>query len=283
MALKQTLFAAAAISLAGVTSAHAALAYGLTDDNSLIGFDTAAPSVGLSAVPIKLINNTATQDLIGIDYRPSNGLLYGVGKFGTIYTINPLTGIATPGANLSVSLSGSRFGLDFNPVANLLRITSDADQSLAVNVDSGVTTVNGTINPGNPNVVASAYTNNVAGAASTVLYAIDSSTDSLYTQVPATGALTLVGSLGGINVSAISGFDITTVAGTNTGYAVLQQVGNGSSEFYTINLLTGQATSTGIVGGGDVFDGLAVTVPEPVSLAAIAGGLIVAGVRRRRD
>ena len=296
MRLTRTLFVAASIGVAVCSAAHAAIAYALTDDNSLLGFDTATPSSTISAVILKSPTNTAIQDIIGIDFRPSNATLYGVGKFGAIYTINPLTGVstqvaslndgATPTAN-SVALIGSRFGFDFNPQADRLRITSDADQNLRVNVATGVTIVDGTITfgGGNPNIVSSAYTNNVAGALSTTLYAIDTVTDQLYVSTsPNAGTYVAVGALG-FDATALSGFDITTIGGVDFAYAALLSANSSGSKLYSINLATGAATAIGTIGGGDFADGLAIVpaaVPEPVTLAGLVGGAAVVTFRRRR-
>ncbi len=62
-------------------------------------------------------------------------------------------------------LSGTTFGVDFNPAADRLRIVSDAGQNLRHNVNpNGVTLADGTLNytAGTPasGIVAAAYTNN---------------------------------------------------------------------------------------------------------------------------
>ena len=78
--------------------------------------------------------------LIGIDFRPANQKLYGVSKSGVIYTIDPSSAVATRVSQMNVAIEGSTFGFDFNPNADRLRIVSDADQNLRVNVDNGETT-----------------------------------------------------------------------------------------------------------------------------------------------
>jgi hypothetical protein len=194
---------------------------------------------------------------------------------------------------MDTSLNGSRYGFDFNPVADRLRIVSNADQNLRVNVATGVTTTDTTLSyasgdPGfgqNPNIVGSAYTNNFAGSATTTLYGIDSVRNTLVIQNPPNaGQLTTVGALG-LDASQLVGFDIFTdlSSGTNTGYAVLQNITEGVSRFFSIDLATGQATQVGVE-MGDLLDGLAI-VPEPsttalLSLAALAGAIRV--IRRRR-
>ena len=129
------------------------------DDNSnqhLVVFDSAAPNF-ISSIPISGL--PANEKLIGIDFRVSaSGLnqsaLYGVGSFGRIYTVNPGTGAATFVAAITdgvnpIILNGTEFGVDFNPQADRLRVVSDLDQNLRINVDTGVTIVDSPLNPGN--------------------------------------------------------------------------------------------------------------------------------------
>lgn len=271
------------------TRSYGAIAYALTDENDLLVFDTTAPEDLLSG---GVITGLGGQDLIGIDIRPSNGLIYGVGNLGGVYTINPTNFAATLVSTLNVPLSGSRFGVDFNPVADRLRIISDTEQSIAVNVDTGVAVVNGNLfygpgQPGatgdNPNVTGGAYT----PTNPTTLFDIDvrSAEDRLVTQNTATGELTVVGALN-IDVSALGGFDIIQEGpnNTNVGYAALQQVDGGIHRLYSVNLTTGAATLVGVIGGGDLIDGLTIApVPEPASITILALGAIGLCARRRRQ
>ena len=43
-------------------------------------------------------------------------------------------------------LSGTAFGVDFNPMADRLRVVSDAEQNLRANADTGATTTDATLN-----------------------------------------------------------------------------------------------------------------------------------------
>ena len=281
--------------------------YGLTNTNGFIQFDSATPQ-NLTFAVDKIGGLVPNDDLIGIDFRPANRLLYAVGTGGgasgsaRVYTIDPFTGVATLGPTLSfstpnVSLNGSRFGFDFNPVPDRLRIVSNTDQNLRVNVDNGVTLVDTALNyqagdlffGQNPNVIASAYTNSFRPSPrtspGTQLFGIDSVRNTLALQVnPNGGVLQTVGLLG-VDVSQLAGFDIffDPVTQTNIGYAALQNIAEGVSRFYTIDLLSGQATPIG-TDLGDLVDGIA-AVPAPeagntLALLALAiGGIWV--VQRR--
>ena len=123
--------------------------FGLTLDNSLVVFDSATP--GSTSAPIPVTGLAAGQTLVGIDFRPVDrqlvGVAAGAGGVGTVYAINPLSGAATSINPIPV-LTGTAFGVDFNPVPNALRIVSDANQNLRI-VMGGAGTVNtdGNLNP----------------------------------------------------------------------------------------------------------------------------------------
>jgi hypothetical protein len=162
-------------------------------------------------------------------------------------------------------LSGNAFGVDFNPQADRLRIVSDTQQNLRVNVATGVAVVDGALNPAAPNVGAAAYTNNVAGAAFTSLYTIDATTDTLNLQNPPNaGTQVTVGALG-VNVTNLAGFDIAR--GTNRALAAMTP-GAGQNSLYDINLVTGAATLLGEIGDGNTQI-VGITALAPFDLFAL--------------
>jgi hypothetical protein len=311
-ARKRIAAATAAMVLAGgfASRSEAAIAFALTDENDLLQFDTSAPQDLLSG---GVITGLAGQDLIGIDFRPANGQLYGVGNLGGVFLINTTTRAATlvstllpdptDTTNPFTGLSGSRFGFDFNPVPDRLRLVSDTDQNLRINVDTGLTITDGDLQYGpgqpgatgdNPAVTAAAYTNTFfpspRATPGTTLYTIDvrSNEDRLLIQNPPNnGTLVFVSTLG-VNASALSGFDIVfdpsrPVGQENVGYAILQDITGGISRLYEIDLTIGLATNSAtVLGEVDLIDGLAIVpIPEPAGLAlvAIAGAALF---RRRR-
>lgn len=282
--LRRSLLLAAALFLGLSAQMRAELMYGYSaTNNSFIRFDSASPSTIVASTTVTGLQTGET--LTGIDLRPANGMVYAIGSTSRLYTINPTTGAATQvGSAGAFTLNGTNFGVDFNPVPDRIRLVSDSNQNLRLNPNDGtLTATDGTLNPAG-NVVAVAYSNNVAGATSTVLYAIDAAAGTLgIISVPnAGGPINLVGSLGlGTNLNAAIGFDISGLSGV--AYASI--VTGGLSRLYTINLSTGAASLVGNIGTGAIsFSGLtaATAVPEPSTYALLGvGALFALGYARR--
>ncbi|MDX8124754.1 DUF4394 domain-containing protein [Janthinobacterium sp. GMG2] len=249
----------------------------LTASNKLLSFDRATPATIRTTATVTGLQ--AGENLLGIDFRPADGQLYGVGSTGRIYTLNGVTGAATVKATLAAdaadatapytTLAGTEFGVDFNPVADRLRIVSNTGQSLRINVDTGATTTDGNINGGAANtaITAAAYTNSFAGTASTTLFVIDAANATLYTQNPPNNG-TLAGAVPlGVAATGVAGFDID--ARTNTGYAVMTVAG--ARNLYILNLAatTAPATLVAAIGAAEELRGIALKAPA----APIAYGL----------
>jgi hypothetical protein len=230
-AYKALTFPAKVISLAIQTDP---VAYAVSVNNELLIFNPANP-----APVAKAITGLQTNETIqGIDFRPLNGQLYALGSSSRIYTLNTSSGAATVVSTLSTPLSGTAFGFDFNPAADRLRIVSNTGQNLRYNPNDFSVTVDGALTPASQAISGAAYTNNFAGASTTVLFDINAQTGKLYKQeAPNDGTLIEVGSLG-VTIDAANGFDIG--AGDN-GYAIFT-VGS-TTKFYGINLKTGAATA----------------------------------------
>lgn len=118
--MKRTLLAAASLLAAATGSIYAEPAVAITATNRLLNFDTASPGNITINVPITVLR---TGDFfVGIDFRPADGILYGVANSGAIYRINVATGAATLVSTLTADpadtsspfsgLSGTSFGVD---------------------------------------------------------------------------------------------------------------------------------------------------------------------------
>jgi hypothetical protein len=211
----QTQIAATSGPARGVTVPNSPL-YALTSDNSLYVLKPGATSY----VRGGRVDVSDGGNLIGIDFRPADGKLYGLTDRGGLYTIDLSTryfGASTKVSTVNPRFSGG-FGalVDFNPVLNALRITGSNDQNIAVvnsatGANLGTTAVQttftyaqGDVNFGkNPEIVGGAYNNNFVGATATLFYLVDHDLDTLVT---------------------ISGKNAT--GSSNTGAGLLQTIGS---------------------------------------------------------
>jgi len=244
----------------------------VTESGQVASFNRAAPATQVGSRTV--FGLAPGESVMGIDFRPANGLLYALGSRGNIYTLDAATGRATFRATLRpaagddapfTSLVGTQFGVDFNPVADRLRVVSNTGQNLRIDVDTGDTTTDGNLarlgNPAQaPTVTAAAYSQSFRGAASTTLYVLDL-TLGLRSVVnpPNNGVLTSDATLGVLG-SGVNGFDLE--ARTTTGYAAIR-VGNILS-LYRIDLsaAANAATLVGGIGGVDTIAGLALVQPD---------------------
>ncbi|MEC7120467.1 MAG: DUF4394 domain-containing protein [Pseudomonadota bacterium] len=217
----------------------------LTEQRQLMSFNRTSPSTLVSNRSITGLRSG--DQLVGIDYRPANGMLYGVGALGNIYTLDPSTGTATFVSALvadttdttapysSITGDPKLMSVDFNPAADRLRVVGNDGQNLRINVDTGATITDGDINGGSsPAITSVAYTNSFAGTGNTRMFDIDVSRNRLYQQNANAGTLLEFAPLG-INAKGSSGFDIDGI--NNMGYAILSVADSGLS-LYTIDLST---------------------------------------------
>jgi hypothetical protein len=294
---------ACAAALAGglfVQRASAAVIYAIDDQNNLFTFDNLAPQNILTGTFITGLK--PNEHLINIDFRPANGLLYGIGSSYQVYTVNPATGAAVAvGAGFG-AVPGNSYGMDFNPVPDRIRFFSDNDNNIRIDPNTGLRIVPDDTNlayaPGDPNagknpsVVGAGYTNSTNPApANTTLYGIDSNLDTLVRVGDLTGApispnsgqLFTVGALG-VNTDNFVGFDISR---NNVAFAALQPTNSSVSRLYAVNLATGATSDQGqIIGGVRVVDialdlGVDFIVPEPGSILSLSALTLGMGLRRR--
>ncbi len=223
------------------------------DGTRLVAFDTGRPGATKSYRISGLDGDTS---LVGIDYRVQNGKLYGVGNSGGIYLFTGKS-TATKVGQLSVALEGARFGVDFNPAANALRVISDTGQNLRQPFGTGAEPMGATVTDGTlaylgvtaTGIAGAAYTNNdLDPNTATSLFDIDTALDQVVLQSPAnTGSLAATGKLT-VDAGADAGFDIYSTVRRGRavgakGFASLS-VG-GAYRLYAVNLLTGEVDDRG--------------------------------------
>ena len=241
----KSVLAAVTLCLAGAGSASAADLAALTGNDTIAIIDTSAMKVTKS-MKVSGLDGT----LVGIDVRPADGMLYGLTGAGTVYTI-AMDGKASMKSKLETMLpAGVMAAVDFNPVADRLRVIGSDGTSLRANVDDGKVTKDGSLKYAEsdaskgktPRVVAAAYANSVKGTKETALYDIDGALGALVKQAPPNdGILNTVGTLG-TNGDTMA-FDIWSDGTKNVGWAVA------NGELWTIDLASGKATRTGKIAG----------------------------------
>jgi Domain of unknown function (DUF4394) len=247
----------------------------LTASGKLASFNRATPGTAVGSIAVTGL--TSGETLVGIDYRPANSVLYALGSAGSIYRVDPSTGVATLSSTIKAAagddnpfttLSGTSFGVDFNPVPDRLRVVSNTGQNLRINVETGDAITDTAVSPAAA-VSGVAYTNSFAGTVSTRLFDINLATSTLDLQNPPNDGTLVTGAPLGVTPTAVNGFDVD--ARSNTGYAALT-VG-GATSLYRVNLAaaapTAAATLVGAIAGGEVISGLALapaTVPTVTGL-----------------
>jgi len=219
--------------------------YGLDGANNLVEFGSRSED----AVRRREITGLQPGEiLVGIDFRPGDERLFGVGNTSRLYTINTGTSIATPVAGPFVpALEGEAFGTDFHPGADRLRVHGSGGQNLRLDPAGTVFATDPPLAyaPGDPGAIT---TPRIAGTAyttgsPTLLYGIDSNRDVLVTfPDPDAGVVRTVGPLG-LNTSDDVGFDIAVTREGPIAFAVLSE--GRVSRLYRIDLATGTPTLVG--------------------------------------
>ena len=236
------------------TAAYAAPAVGLVDGKTLVMFDTETRAVSGT------LEVTGVDGLAGIDVRPADKLLYGVSLTGEVVTIDPATGVATVKSTLSEKLASYEgASVDFNPMADRLRLVGADGTNHRANVDDGMVTVDGSLaydaadmHAGEtPTIVAVAYINSIGKPEATAMYDIDATIVALIQQAPPNdGVLKAIGKLG-VEGGSSYAFDIAATEDlTNTAYLVIDNV------LHTVDIATGAATAAGAIEGveGSIMD-----------------------------
>lgn len=257
--------------------------WAVTADGRLIQFNAGQPGRMLSS---RVLQGLAPGDvLVGIDFRVAKGVLFALGRTGQLYTLDTAQAQLKPvgTGQLAVKLRGERFGMDFNPAADRIRVVSDAGQNLRLHPDTGAVVDFDASQPGvqtdpdlsyaaqdvragqRPQLMAAAYTYNTKDEKITTNFAIDARQGTLVMQgsregavpveSPNLGVLRTVGALGtGPLVGAA--FDVSDVR--NAAIAALQTADRPVTRLYRLDLTTGNATLVGTVGDGAPLVGMAI-------------------------
>ncbi|WP_370246436.1 DUF4394 domain-containing protein [Nocardioides sp.] len=227
------------------------VAYGLAGD-TLVEFRLGAPG---AARVVGEIRGLRDERLVGVDVRPANGRLYGVGRRGGLYVIDTDDARAERVQRLTVRLRGGAWDIDWNPAADALRIVSNRGQNLRHVPADRETFADAQLNvpdtdPRVTGITGAAYTNNDTSETSgTALYVINTGADNVALQVPANaGIITGQGALSR-KVQGDVGFDIhstRTVGGTTrTNEALVVTRAGGTSTLWQLDVQTGDLSRVG--------------------------------------
>lgn len=188
--------------------------------------------------------------IVGGDVRPKDGRLYLLGDRGGLYAIDADTGVATSVAALRASpndetapfeaLRGRKFGVDWNPVSDRLRVVSDAGENLRIDPSNGDTTTDAAID--SATLGAAAYTQSFDATCRTRLLVIDVATRSLLLQSPPNlGRLSPIAPLSG-ELEQISELDVQTLEdGSDRG--LLAAVRGGKTLLLDLDLQSGETAA----------------------------------------
>lgn len=121
--------------------------YANSGTNSLAKFNEAGTIVDIGAIT----GLQAGEEILGMDFRPINGQLYGLGAnttagTGRFYIINKNTGAATQVGTGTFPLGGTQFGFDFNPTVDRIRLITNTGQNLRINPNNAAVITDGALN-----------------------------------------------------------------------------------------------------------------------------------------
>ena len=242
---------ALAPALALAAPASAADFVALDDAGRLIRFTDGQPGV----IAWRSIKGASSR-IVGIDVRPADGKLYGLAADGGVYMLDAMTGAATMKSKLNVAAAPDATVIDFNPVADRLRVVTAAGRSLRINVDTGETVEDGKLsyaagdaNAGKtPGVSAGGYINSMVGPkpTATALYEIDSRAKAVVLQDPPNAGTLQSKAMVQMPAATLRGGDVWTGGdGKHTAWAV------SGARLYKVDVASGAIAMVGNVGAGE--------------------------------
>lgn len=228
---------------------------GLTANNTMVRFLDSAPATIVTTATITGVD--ANETLVGIDFRPLTGQLYGVGvnataSTATLYLIDPqgatgtatatrvgaTTGVIAYAATVFPDPGTTGYGVDFNPSVDRIRVTTASGLNFRINPLTG-----GPVDalPGTDGIQADtaltgaatgldgvAYTSGPSVMGATSEYGIDATTNALYLVTNPNGGtlgpaipVTVAGQP--LDFTAVNGFDIPSSVGVSAANAAATQ------------------------------------------------------------
>lgn len=256
--------------------------YAVDLGNNFALFHSASP--GTVDRELAITGLLAGDRIVGIDFRPLDGKLYGVGIDSRVYIVDTVTAVASPvGATFTPALNGEHFGVVLDPATDRIRIQSaESGQNLRLDPATGQVTNEDAVlayAAGDPNeaftpeIAATAVTTGAAGAT----YGIDWLLDEFVVMAdPSSGQVTSVGSTGEVT-AACAALDV----GVN-GVIYASMTTGGINSLYTMNVSTGAATLLGAIPVVPSIQSIAIALGSPAT-GNDEEALTVAGWESRRN
>ncbi len=237
--------------------------YALTNNNQLLKYN--AQTTSMASATVSLTGLPVGESIISIDFRPATGQLYGLGSTSRLYTLNTENGaaLAVGTTTFSPTLNSNVANIDFNPTVDRVRVVTNTGQNLRLHPELGtVAFTDGPINGGtNSSITSIAYTNSIAGAATTDLFDIDVNTKKLYKQSPPNdGTLVEVGTID-VNFTGRGGFDINA----DNSIILATFTVNGVAKLYSVSTANASTTYLADMSVNNIID---IAIPtNPVAYA----------------
>lgn len=217
--------------------------FAVTEAGNLISFRLQNPNLINTNVPLTGLN--PGERVLGIDFRPKNEQLYAVTSQGRVCFIDTATGVVHSVNNAPAAFAPVGVGdIDFNPQADRIRFVSTANQNIRLHPDTGALVAAdpdvffaADEPPGDPELIACAYTGNTFNSPETALFSLDRVRAIIYgqkTDNPNMGQLTrIVRLIEGTEVGPNAGFDVTD---NNTGILAIANSGSNQSFLFTVDI-----------------------------------------------
>lgn len=243
--------------------------------NRLLLFGTESPETINRMVPITGL--PALKRIVGIDFRPSNGKLYGVGNDSRVYVLDTLTGAATAVGpepfTPAIDFFEVHFGVGFDPKTERIRlIVAESAANYSISADDGTavletsvtfrsTDPNAGVTPtiaglgfvplsAGPSPILASATAVGPGPLAGVLLALDADLGVLVMAIdPQTGEFDTVGPIDVVfDRCAELKVGVNSDGTVNIFAVILTAAGNLAVK---LDALTGKATSVGVVADND--------------------------------
>jgi hypothetical protein len=129
--------------------------YAVDLDNRLLLFGTESPGTISRLMPITGL--PVLHRIVGIDFRPSTGQLFGIGNDSRVYVLDTLTGAANPVGPApfepAIDFFEVHFGVGFDPAERLRLIVAESGANYSISADDGTAVLETGVHfkPGDPN------------------------------------------------------------------------------------------------------------------------------------